>query len=391
VAKAPDKATVTEVAEVTLLRALRTAESVFAAYRGMGLPTTAIDSGAGGSFDYDIYVDPQASLAVSRTDTPLSIGMFDSASAYAVIPAYEQWDCFAEAQVARVIAQALAMSLDPALHDGVLAMYSSYLASLVAPCAPLETAAIDDLQRHPELAITAGCRDEFSGALLFPWYLDETYGTGRPAGVMTALLTVAGQKTAPTSQVWRNEPDLFDVLRRATRDRAHNLGDLLLDYAIARAFVGNRSDGFHLPDVRRFGPLGRVRFEWSIDYRTLPRRVGPALPVQPTGATYLWLDLRSAPPDAQLLFVADWEIASVFRWALVKIDADGKEVGRLTPPGIFGNSRLQATVADLRDLAGILIVGTNLGSDDRSHPFDPDDGPPYARYYSVWLTQPTEK
>ena len=45
--------------------------------------------------------------------------------------------------------------------------------------------------------------------------------------------------------------------------------------------------------------------------------------------TYLWLDLAGAPPDAELTFVADWELPAVFRWSLVKVDKNGAEAGRV--------------------------------------------------------------
>ena len=35
------------------------------------------------------------------------------------------------------------------------------------------------------------------------------------------------------------------------RQRHQTLGDVLLDLAVARAFMGNRSDGTHLPDTER--------------------------------------------------------------------------------------------------------------------------------------------
>ena len=109
--------------------------------------------------------------------------------------------------------------------------------------------------------------------------------------------------------------------------------------------------------------------------------------VEPTGATYLWLDLEGAPKGAELTFVADWELPSVFRWALVKVDRTGGEAGRVAVAGVFGSSHAERTVVGIDDLAGILIVGVNAGSMDRSRPFDPDDAPFMPHAYTVTLAK----
>jgi hypothetical protein len=44
-------------------------------------------------------------------------------------------------------------------------------------------------------------------------------------------------------------------------------------------------------------------------------------------------------------------------------------------------------VVGLEGLAGLLVVGVNAGSDDRSRPFDPDDAPHAPRGYTVWLSR----
>src|SRR5262249_17022672 len=125
------------------------------------------------------------------------------------------------------------------------------------------------------------------------------------------------------------------------------------------------------------------RFEWAVPFASLPRRLAPSAPIEPTGATYLWLDLASAPPDAELTVVADWELPSLFRWALIKVDRSGMEAGRLEVAGVYGDSHVERTVVGLADLAGIMVVGVNAGSADRGHPFDPDEAPFMPHAYTV--------
>jgi hypothetical protein len=320
-------------------------------------------------------------------DVELLTGPFDRSSAFIVLPPPDIWDiCEARVRTARAVAEASLMRLDAGAEAGVVRMAASYIASLTGPCSSIEIPAMDELQRSPERAITETLTaSPLDGAFLFPWYLDEAYGTGRPAAVITGLFAVAAQRTPPGAWVFHNEPDVFDALRRVVRDRGSTLDDLLLDFTVARGFVGSRSDEGHLTDVVRFGDAGRVRFEWAVPFVSLPRRLAPLRPIEPTGATYIWLDLDGAPAGAGLTFVADWELDVLFRWALVKVDRSGREVARITVPGIFGSTHAEQTVVGIDNLAGLLIVGVNTGSMDRSRPFDPDEAPFMPRSYTVTL------
>ncbi len=372
-----------------LLVTLRHAEQTLRTYAALGLPAPLSDDGLGGSPAFDLY------LAASPDAAPLTTidllargGGLDTQSAFALLPLPRlPASCQSHDEVARAVAQAIALRLDPGMESGALSMTASYLATLATDCTLAEIAAVDDFQQHPERALSAGSPTSPDGALLFPWYLDATFGQGSPGALITALLFVSGQRTKPGSFTWNNEPDLFDALRVNARTRDATLDQLLLDFAVARAFVGSRSDDTHLPDVRRFGDMGRVRFEWSLPYDTLPRRVAPSRPLDPTGMTYLWVDLASAPPDSSLTMAADWELPSIFRWALIKIDKDGAEAGRVDIAGVYGESHAERTVSRLDGLAGILVVGVNAGSIDRGHPFDPDETPFMPHGYTVTLAR----
>jgi hypothetical protein len=221
--------------------------------------------------------------------------------------------------------------------------------------------------------------------MLFPWFLDDSMGVGGPGRVMMGLLALATQRTPPGSWEYRNEPDIFDALRATMKDRGSSLENLLLDFAVARAFVGSRSDGAHLADVERFGDAGRVRFEWSVPYGSLPRRLAPLEPLEPTGMTYLWVDLSGVSSPGDLTFVAEWEPPAMFRWSLVKVDKSGAEAGRFDVGGVFGEDRAERTLIGLDNLAGVLVAGVNVGSADRSHPFDPDEQPLMPHAYTVSL------
>ncbi len=363
-----------------VLRTIRHAERALRAYRALGLPSPRPP--------YDIYLLPSAEAPLTVADlVPTSDG-WDRASAFTVMPPPDLRDgCATPFTVAQGIAHAMVLAYDAGAEDGAISMASSYFASLVASCPALETVAVDAFQAHPERSFAAGDPSVPDGAMLFPWFLDDTLGGGGPGRVMMGLVAMASQRTPAGSWEWHNEPDVFDVLRDTLKFRGSTLDDLLLNFAVARAFVGSRSDGAHLSDVERYGDAGRVRFEWAIPFTSLPRRLAPLAPVEAMGMTYVWVDLEGAPAGGELTFVADWEPPSYFRWSLVKVDKSGAEAGRLDVAGVFGESHAEKTVLGLDGLAGLIVVGVNTGSDDRSHPFDPDEQPLMPHGYTVTLVK----
>jgi hypothetical protein len=366
--------------------ALRRAEHALRAYRALGVPPPLPDGDLGGGPAYDLYLVPGEPAPITVADLVATGDPWDRASAFTILPPPSpRSGCEVGFAIAQGIAHASGLGLDAGAESGALSMASSYLASLAAPCEGVELAAVDDFQRRPERSFAAGDPDRPDGALLFPWYLDDTYGRGVPGRVILALLGLAAQKTPPGAWSWHNEPDTFDVLRATMRDRGSTLDDLLLDFAVARAFAGSRSDGEHLADVERYGDAGRVRFEWAVPFASLPRRLAPAAPIEAMGMTYLWVDLAASPSAGELTFVADWELPSLFRWTLVKVDKEGAQAGRVDVAGIFGQSRAERTIVGLEGLAGLLVVGVNAGSVDRSHPFDPDEQPLMPHAYTVTL------
>jgi hypothetical protein len=372
------------VPERSVEAALSQAESALDGLCVLGLPAPASDGGRGGTSGFDVYLSADSEPPMVWVDF-VSPGMLDAASTFATMSAAGD-GCGAAHRMAATLARAGLARFDAAANEGVLDMVAAHAASMVAPCATVELDAVDRFQRAPEEPLTHPADDATaSGALLFSEYLDEAYGTGTPVRVLSALLSVATQRTPPPSLRWHNEPDLFDALRRNAHDLSTSVDQMLLDFAIQRAFVGSRDDGAHMNDVAWYGDAGRVRFEWSVGYDSLPRRLAPLRPISGTGTTYLWLDLDGAPPEAELTFVAEWEAPVLFRWALVKIDREGGERGRVEVAGVYGSQKAVQTVVDLRDLSGVLVVGVNLGDLNRAYPYDPDDEPYAPRSYTVTL------
>jgi hypothetical protein len=173
---------------------------------------------------------------------------------------------------------------------------------------------------------------------------------------------------------WVNEPDTFDVLRTTFKGALSTRGtveDLWLDFGIARAFLGSADDAQHQPEFRTLADAATVPLDWDIPWPTSPRRLGPRVPVHPLGASYLLIHHQGAPPGARLRVEIDWEEHALFRWAFVKLDASGRELGRVVIPTTERATQAQMTLVDLDNVDRILLVGVNVG--DPAYAFDPDD------------------
>jgi hypothetical protein len=375
--------TVGKVPIAHVLPALSALENAVRGLRALGLEPPR-DGGAGSNQAFDLYLVPSGGAAAWSEPRLYGRGL-DRINAFGVAAVDGLRGCALASEVARVSAQAALLDLDAAISEGTLAMQSSHLASLIAPCAELEAAALDRFQRGPELALTQGSRERFEGSMLFSSYLDQEHGKDQPAGVMTGLVALGTQATPDNATYWNNEPDVFDLLRRFLPASDLTLGDVLADFAVARAFVGSRSDGQHLGDTERFGLFGRVRFDWAVPYASLPRRLAPRAPIQPTGSTYVWVDTSKAAADRGLVADIQWETSFVYQWSAVRVDREGRELGRMTSGGVFGKDRAQLTVESLNGAAGLLLVGVSLGHDDRSSAFDPESGAPREAGYELTL------
>lgn len=372
------------VADASMAQVLLAAERFYRVVAALGLPTPMPDGRLGGDARYDIYLVPDA-VPQTVADGVQPGNVWDQSSAFTVLPPpLPPFACDADARVARSLARAAVFRIDAGVEDATMGIAESYVADIVTDCSITSIAAVDDLQSFPERSLGFRVADEASGAFLFARYLDDTYGSGTPGDVFFSLLSVAAQHTHPSLLHYANEPDAFDALRSNTRAQGKPIDDLFLEFAINRAFVGSRSDNGHLADVDKYGAVGRVRFEWSIPLATLPRRLAPMRPIEALGVTYLWLDLQGAPDNLDVSFIADWEAGVLFHWSIVKVDARGIEMGRIAVAGIRGTTHAERALVGLRGAAGLVIVGVNVGSIDRGHPFDPDEHE-MARSYSVTL------
>ena len=358
----------------------------------LGLPAPLLDAGAETSANLDLYLigGSRAALRVERDAVADRIlDSFDSATAYCVVG---NESVTVPADLARAatlcVGEAIAWRLAPSETPFVRRAYAAHLWHLVGAPGARDFEVIDELQSNPQRAVVdSELNSAAEASSLFLDYLSYRVESSSGYRLPTALLSLSASSTDAGAWRWNNEPDVFDVLRASFEEVG--VPKLLLDFAVARAFLGDRDDGTQMPPLRWSGSFGRVRFDWHVPWTSLPRHVACVHPIEPTGSVYLWLDLDDLPDDeretARLGFQATWEAPGSFAWSLVKVDAKGSMMGRIDLPYLERGSEIETSLATLRGAAAVIVVGTNLGGLNE-HPFDPDAAPFEPRGCTVYLT-----
>jgi len=360
--------------EDTTLRALAALESAYErVVLALGLPAPLPDGGLGGSDALDAYLVP-AGTAFRAVADSLAPTPFAAASASCRLPAGDP--VLLERAAVQCVTEAVVMRLDPGEPPHLRRAFATWMWWLVGLPTALDVEAIHTAQAHPEMPI--GARDltiTSEGAALFFEFLETHLGAGELAELGTALFSAAASPRPPAGPSYVNEPDLFDVLRHTRGDRHGSFANLMVDFAVARAFVGARDDGQHLPGLAWAGDFGRVRFDWVLPWSTLPRRVAVNPPIDSTGSVLVWLDIDRDPENAALGFRAEWEAPVSFHWQLVRLDENGIAVGRMVLPYRERGTEAEATLENLAGVRAVIAVGTNLETVSLAHPFDPDVAP----------------
>lgn len=371
------------VPERALVEILAAANDAFDALLALGLPRPKCDGENGGDPRIDLYVDPTAPDARAFVDPGSTGPGFDRGSGFIVAPPFGV-GCGSKSRLAAAVGKLILIGQDSALEPNALEMLGGYLGHLASPCSIAELEAIDTLQRAPERTPIGGLGEEEPASFLFPWFIEDRYGTGEPGKLAVALASISGQIT-PADRPLVDEPDMFDALRVTQHNNKTSLAETMLEFSIARAFLGSRSDELHMRDVAKYGDLARPRMEWSVKYASLPRTLAPLRPIEPLGATYVYVDLTGADASSEVTLAVDWEPPVGFAWAILKLAADGSEIGRKELIPLLGATHVEATVRDLGQAASLLIVGVHEGISRRDAPFDPGRVREPARSYTLVL------
>jgi hypothetical protein len=375
------------------LAILGSAERAWSILAGaVALPPPDVDPA---TLTYPVYAvegaEEPASTEIAARDVRSRI---DRARGFTVVDARARPGCALDAAMAAAIARAMLLRAAPATDEGTARAQTTYLARLVAPCSlGLAADAALAFQSAPERAIPDAHAGSSGAAMPATWPgqpspPDLLFAEGAalawarvdwafartPGGIVRAAWALAPTKTPLGAPFWRDEPDAYDVLRESFKGAFHSgstLADLMLDVAIARAFLGAADDGAHEPETRALGDAARVPLDWDLPWPAQPRRLAPRAAVYPTGASYLLVHRAGAAPGARLRVEIAWEEHALFRWAFVKLDAAGRELGRVLIPARERAVEAQMTLVDLDKVDRVLLVGVNTG--DPAYHFDPDD------------------
>jgi hypothetical protein len=358
------------------------------------LPAPLEDDREGGSDALDLYLlapdttSPayaRVHVTASGVHPGASAAGFDRAAAFCT--AMADGGALIERASALCVAEAIALRLDPAETPHARRAFATALWWTVGSPTTADFEAIHAVQSAPSRALsTAELGPTSEGSAVFFSFLEDKLGAGDPGALATSLFSASAQRLEPSATSWQNEPDTYDVLRHTLDESKPRVASLFGGLAVARGFVGGSSDGAPLAELAWSGRFGAPSYDWVLPFSSLPRRVR-LTPVEPTGAALVWVDLTGAPPGAPLGFQAEWEPPAQFQWVLVRVGADGRELGRLEVPFQQKETRVEARLVDIGDAKGVLIAGAHIEEVDGDHPFDPDVAPFEAHGAMVYVVE----
>ncbi len=272
------------------------------------------------------------------------------------------------------VGEAIAARLDPAETPELRRAYAIYLWWLLGKFTDVDATQMAQVQSSPQAAVfTRDSLAEAPAAALFFDYLDQKFGSNSTAALPTGMLSLSAQRTPPDTWRYLNQPDVADVLRATFDDNLSVWAHRILDFAFAREQATKGSGD--LAPLATMGDLVQPRIDWVIKASSLPRRVAPALPLQPWGSVYVRIDLDVPTEKLELGIKTEWEAPVAMIWQIAKLDDTGKDIGRIEIAFEQRGNEIERRLVALEGTRSLLIVGMNLGGVDLSHPFDPDHEP----------------
>lgn len=368
-------------------RSLDVLEAAERAWAGLVGPLRLPPPERGVLATYDLYLvdgESDGEAFVEERDVRSTI---DRAWGYGVVSARIAPGCSLDLAVARAVVHGSMLGAAPSVDRATTIAQVEYLATLLVPCASYDPAAAELFQAQRERPIADPWRDEGGngagsagrvyarGAALFYGWLDYSYGAS-PGALVRGMWALAPTRTPIGASRWANEHDGFDVLevswKNTHKGKRHAVDDLYLDFAASRAFFGAAEDGWHFPESRSLGAAAVVTPDWVVPWPSKPRRLAPRAPLGPLGAAYVVVRTEGAPKGARLRVELAWEEHARLRAALVRVDARGRELGRIAIAAANPKStEAQMTLVDLEGVDRVMLAVTNAG--DPEFPFDPDD------------------
>jgi len=349
------------------------------------LPAPLSDDGHGGSDALDWYLGSDGQELSTERDA-VGPGGFDRAAAFCVAGASDD-ALLLERSATRCLGETIAKRLDPGEVPAIQRALASELWWLTGAVGSLDVQEVDDTQAHPERALASRSNDSSAAATLLFDFLESARSSQAPGSLVASLLAAAASRTKAGAWSWNNEPDVFDVLRHSADEDTAKTAALLSEYAVSRAFLGARDDGTHPPFLEWAGEFARPRYDWTIKFSSLPRRVRASRPIEPTGIELIWVDMDEVPIGVSLGFESEWEAPVSFKWRLISVDDQGREMARVDVPFQERGRSSEGRVVNLTGVRAVLAIGINMGGVDLAHPFDPDQDPFEAQSCTAYFAR----
>lgn len=363
-----------------LVRARRAfAEAWGAVVDTLRVPRPISDGALGGDARLDVYLVPDLAT-VPRALDGLSVGRDaldllsdrDSASSFLVLDerVVRASGCVLASTAVRGIVRSSALGLDVAESEVVVDGFARRIGEVVAPCPAIESAAFAEIQARPWRSILATS----FGPELVARTLDLSRGQGFGAivpGVLSMAINHHGivvpredDELGPAH--FHDDPSAFEVIAASLSDAGSSLEALWTDVAVVRAT----------------SPIPPA-WEWSVPASTLPRRFAIRRAIEPTGSTFVRIDVDKTPPSDSIEMDLAWDGGSRFAWRVLKLDAAGKILGEVPVPSLETTRKITIDVRHLAGVKTIVLAGVNVG--DPIRPWRATEPPSQPHGYELGI------
>lgn len=360
---------------------LETLEGVAAYVHSGYFPRPFPDGSLGGGPAFDLYLAPTDRLGTAKVDKPLGWSFLDGVTAHALldpgVPTSDLEPCIAQAY-----GEAIALEQDPAEAPGWHRALGAFLAWHYTGrfgCAD----ALDRQQSaeglpwigHGEL--TSADHGAAGGLLLA--MVSQRHDGGDGAFVRE-LYQLARQRTWDGTEL-RAAPDLWQALERSVEMGGDRFESMMEDFTVVRGFLGSRDEHSPMQALRGLGQGGAPPVVFEVALADMPHHTPTGPELQTYGTVFAMIDVRGAPPQSRLRVWLRGEYG--VEWGLTgsRLDADGRELARLSAPPRRQDRRSYLPVELTPDTTHVLVGITNL-----SHRLPDDDGPdPNGRGFRLIL------
>lgn len=335
--------------------ALRALEDAHAGLAALQLPMPTPDGSLGGDGSFDVYFDPGTRDIQAAVDGPAFLSPYDGLRVYGLADArlaeHELSACMNQ-----LLAEAALLALDPA-ESTVMRRASAWALTL---------------QSTGEL----GCRGPVARLQGEPWRGLFEAETAETTGLFLATLSTRqdGGSSAFLLDTWqfarqdsrdrvtlRASPDVLEALLRGLENAQEDPDTLFVAFSVDRYFAGRKGLSHNAPP----GPLRQLPEGLSVPVLArlgapdLPKHVYAQHDLRPYGSAYAEVDTSGIGPGGSLRVWLRGDPYLRFALTAVRLDAKGKELGRVSAPP-RSESSAYLPVLHTEGMASAIIVVTAL-------------------------------